>query len=120
MTEQNELPKKSTQPEMSKSEEIDSLLADLWQRHLPTLHERLDILDRTASEAATGALAEPSRAGALSIAHKLSGNLGMFGYHHAGKIASDIELILRTPSPEGLLRLSALIIELRTTLASRL
>ncbi len=65
--------------------EIDSLLADLWQRHLPSLRERLDLLTRTAAQAATGTLDEAARAEAQSVAHKLSGNLGMFGHHKAGR-----------------------------------
>ncbi len=102
------------------NEEIETLLAELWQRHLPTLHERLDILDRAAAAASTGALAEPSREEALSIAHKLSGNLGMFGYQQAGNIASRMEHILKAPTPEDLARLSTLARELRATLAPQL
>ena len=99
------------------AKEIDSLLADLWQRHLPTLRERLDLLDRTAAEAATGTLDETARAEGQSIAHKLSGNLGMFGHHKAGDIASQIEHIFKAPTPETLVRLTALAGELRQSLA---
>ncbi len=64
----------------SAPDQIDNLLADLWQKNLPTLRERLDLLDRIASTAASGTLAEATRLEALTIAHKLSGSLGMFGY----------------------------------------
>ena len=67
---------------------IEALLAELWQRHLPALRERLDLLDRTAAEASSGSLAEASRVEAHSIAHKLAGNLGMFG-HRQGTDADD-------------------------------
>ena len=70
------------------SEDIHALLADLWQRHLPTLHERLNLLTRIGDEASSGTLAEASRLEAHSIAHKLAGNLGMFGYNQATEIAS--------------------------------
>ncbi len=100
--------------------EIDSLLADLWQRHLPTLRERLDLLDRTATEAATDTLDEPTRAEGQSIAHKLSGNLGMFGHNKAGDLASQIEHILKTPTPETLPLLAGLTRTLRETLANHL
>jgi HPt (histidine-containing phosphotransfer) domain-containing protein len=96
---------------------VDNLIADLWQRHLPNLRERLDLLDRTGAEASTGTLAETSRAEALTIAHKLSGNLGMFGYPQGSKIASEMEQILKAPTPEGLHRLGALAAQLRETLA---
>ena len=102
------------------NQEIETLLAELWQRHLPTLHSRLALLERAAKSASTGVLAETPREEALSIAHKLSGNLGMFGYQQAGDIASEIEQIFRAPIPEKLTQLTALIQKLRQTLATRL
>jgi HPt (histidine-containing phosphotransfer) domain-containing protein len=99
---------------------IEALLAELWQRHLPALRERLDLLDRTAAEASSGSLAEASRVEAHSIAHKLAGNLGMFGYQEATDIASAMEQILKAPTPETLATLSSLAHDLRSTLASAL
>jgi HPt (histidine-containing phosphotransfer) domain-containing protein len=114
-------PKKQTNnlPEDSTGE-IDALLADLWQRHLPTLRERLNLLDRTAIEAATGTLNETARAEGQSVAHKLSGNLGMFGHQNAGDIASQIEHILKAPTPETLLQLAGLTRNLHEILAASL
>ncbi len=89
---------------MKKDDEakIDSLLAALWERNLPTLRERLDTLDRAAAAAASGHLTEASRAEALGIAHKLSGSLGMFGHHRGTEIARQIEAILSpTPAPSS-------------------
>ena len=102
------------------NEEIRSLLADLWQRHLPALRERLDLLDRTAKEAASGPLPESTREEAQSIAHKLAGNLGMFGHNQAGDIASQIEQILKAPTPQTLPELSPLAQSLRQQLAPNL
>jgi HPt (histidine-containing phosphotransfer) domain-containing protein len=99
---------------------IEALLADLWQRHLPTLRERLDLLDRTAAEATSGTLAEASRLEALSIAHKLAGNLGMFGHAQATEIAGTMEQILKAPTPETLATLPGLTSDLRRTLAAAL
>jgi HPt (histidine-containing phosphotransfer) domain-containing protein len=99
---------------------IAALLADLWQRHLPALRERLDLLDRIAAEASSGTLAEASRLEAHSMAHKLAGNLGMFGHQHATEIASAMEQILKTPTPETLVTLAGLTSDLRRTLASAL
>jgi HPt (histidine-containing phosphotransfer) domain-containing protein len=96
---------------------VDTLIADLWQRHLPNLRERLDILDRAAAEASSGSLAEAPRAEALSIAHKLAGNLGMFGYPQGSAVASEIEHILKAPTPEQLTSLTTLATRLRQTLA---
>jgi len=106
--------------EDGKDEKIETLLADLWQRHLPTLRERLDLLDRTASEAASGTLTEESRLEAHSVAHKLAGNLGMFGHQQATEIASTMEQILKTPTPENLTDLTNLATQLRQNLTASL
>lgn len=99
---------------------VDNLIAELWQRHLPSLRERLDLLDRTATEASSGALAEAPRAEAQSIAHKLAGNLGMFGYPQGSELASKIEHILKAPTPETLLDLATLTQQLRQSVSTGL
>ncbi len=44
----------------------------------------------------------------------------MYGYQQGTEIASQIERILKSPTPETLLTLSALAIELRSSLAAGL
>jgi HPt (histidine-containing phosphotransfer) domain-containing protein len=68
----------------------------------------------------TGTLSEASRTEALSIAHKLSGSLGMFGHHQGTDTARAMEQILRTPTPETLGRLDALATRLREILQPHL
>jgi HPt (histidine-containing phosphotransfer) domain-containing protein len=97
-------------------DQIDTLLADLWKKNLPTLEVRLALLDRVASNAAAGTLAEATRLEALSVAHKLSGSLGMFGYQQGTQIAGSIEHILKTPTPEDLATLPTLAASLRASL----
>jgi HPt (histidine-containing phosphotransfer) domain-containing protein len=104
----------------SANEDIRILLDDLWQRHLPALHERLDLLDRTAKDAASGNLPEPEREEAQSVAHKLAGNLGMFGHNQAGDIASQMEQILKAPTTQTLPELAPLAQSLRQELAPNL
>lgn len=94
---------------------IDALLASLWERGLPVLRERLHLLERTATAAATGDLSEDLRVEAFEIAHKLSGSLGMFGYDRGTEIARQIEQMLRKP-PQVQDRLMALVSQLRETL----
>lgn len=81
------------------------------------MRERLALLDRTALLAASDRLDEESRAEAQSVAHKLAGNLGMFGYKEAGTVAGTIEEILKAPTPQTLLHLASLARELRGILA---
>jgi HPt (histidine-containing phosphotransfer) domain-containing protein len=103
----------------NRDDKIESILADLWRKNLPVLKDRLDLLDRTAS-AASGDLTEAARMEALSIAHKLSGSLGMFGYTEGTEIARQIEHILKQPTPENLNTLTELTTNLRKTLAAGL
>jgi HPt (histidine-containing phosphotransfer) domain-containing protein len=97
--------------------EIDGLLADLWKRNLPLLQERVTLLESAAAAAAGGTLNAAARAEALGVAHKLSGSLGMFGYHHGTAIAREIELLLSIPGPNKPAdHLSILVADLRRTL----
>jgi HPt (histidine-containing phosphotransfer) domain-containing protein len=98
---------------------IGALLISLWERNLPLLHERLAILDRAASEAASDHLSVALRAEALEIAHKLSGTLGMFGYQHGTEIAREIEVILKSSATDRLHQLTTLTAELRQTLLGK-
>jgi HPt (histidine-containing phosphotransfer) domain-containing protein len=102
------------------NDQIDNVLAQLWQKNLPTIRERLDLLDQVADAAATGILAESTRVEALGIAHKLAGSLGMYGYQQGTEAASKMERILKSPTPETLLTLRALAVDLRKSLAAGL
>jgi hypothetical protein len=97
---------------------INNVLAELWKKNLPTVHERLDLLDKFGMVAASGKLDEPTRIEALNIAHKLAGSLGMYGYQQGTEVASKMERILKSPTPETLLNLRALAADLRRSLAT--
>jgi HPt (histidine-containing phosphotransfer) domain-containing protein len=99
---------------------IDNVLAQLWQKNLPTIRERLDLLDKFGAAAASGKLNEPTRIEALNIAHKLAGSLGMYGYQQGTEVASKMEHILKSPTPETLATLRALAIDLRKSLGAGL
>lgn len=99
--------------------EINALLATLWERNLPTLHERLDTLEGAAAAAAAGGLNETVRETGLDIAHKLAGTLGMFGRYRGTEIAREIEQILTSPTPETLKGLPALAMGLRKVLTEK-
>ncbi len=77
--------------------ETNALIAELWQRHLPTLKERLDTLDRIAASAANVTLSEADREQAVAISHKFAGSLGMYGYQRGTEIAMQLEVLYRTP-----------------------
>ena len=87
---------------MSDTAESSTLkqIAELWQRNQPLILERLAQLDDAAAAASTSQLSEELRAGAESTAHKLSGTLGMFGYHEGTLHARELETELRTEAPD--------------------
>jgi len=99
---------------------IEDALLRLWKRNLPTVRERLDLLDQLGSAAISGSLDEHTRLQALSIAHKLAGSLGMYGYQQGTEIAAKMERILRSPTPETLVTLRSLAADLRNSLAAGL
>jgi HPt (histidine-containing phosphotransfer) domain-containing protein len=99
---------------------IEDVLLQLWQKNLPTIRQRLDLLDQFGSAAVSGSIEEHTRLEALSIAHKLAGSLGMYGYQQGTEVASKMERILKSPTPETLVTLRALAADLRTSLAAGL
>ena len=100
--------------------EINDVLTQLWKKNLPTIRQRLDLLDQFASAAVSGTLEEHTRMEALRIAHNLAGSLGMYGYQQGTEVASKMERILKSPTPETLVTLRSLAADLRKSLAAGL
>jgi HPt (histidine-containing phosphotransfer) domain-containing protein len=113
-------PQVNTQASAPIDAQINDVLAQLWKKNLPTIRERLDLLDRFGSAAASGTLDEPTRIEALNIAHKLAGSLGMYGYQQGTEFASKMERILKSPTPATLSTLARLASDLRKSLAAGL
>ena len=82
------------------------ILATIWQRNLPIVRERLDMLNGIAAQAETGLLSEALRREGAEIAHKLAGSLGMFGYDQGTEVARALEIVLDSEGPmlDGSLR----------------
>jgi HPt (histidine-containing phosphotransfer) domain-containing protein len=91
----------------------EPMLTAIWMRHRPVVEQRLDLLDRVAADAEAGALIDELREEAASIAHKLAGSLGMYGYDEGTLIARQIEVMLLAPAPPDAARLGTLVAELR-------
>ena len=96
--------------------ETAALIAELWQRHLPALRERLAILDRIADSAAAHPLTEEDRAEAIAISHKFAGSLGMYGYSRGSEVAMKMEHLFRSLPLERTDLVTPLVIELRQSL----
>jgi len=97
----------------SQTAETASLIAELWQRHLPTLLDRMDTLDRIAQTAASTGLIDKDREEGLGISHKFAGSLGMYGYSHGSEISMQLEELFRSIPLERTDVLTPLVIELR-------
>ena len=96
------------------------LLAQLWQKNLPTLRERLDLLDRSASTAASGTLAEPPVSKPSTSLTSSPARSACTATSKAPRSPAKMERILKSPTPETLVTLRALAADLRKSLASNL
>jgi HPt (histidine-containing phosphotransfer) domain-containing protein len=80
------------------AEKTRALLGDLWERSLPMVKARIDLLDQAAESIP---LPEALRIEAMNIAHKLAGSLGMFGFAEGTRISRQLELALDVPAPDS-------------------
>ena len=87
----------------------------IWLQNLPILRARLDQLAAAATAAKTQTLSATDRQEAISIAHKLAGSLGMFGFPEGSVLALQLETAFQATEsqPEMLAQLAA---QLRVTL----
>jgi HPt (histidine-containing phosphotransfer) domain-containing protein len=105
-------------PELSAADKTAALIQALWERNLPQLRERLDLLDHAAAQAGAGTLANDTRLEAAAIAHKLAGSLGMFGYKDGTTIARELESLFNEADQANMAdQAAALTRSLRTTLS---
>jgi HPt (histidine-containing phosphotransfer) domain-containing protein len=96
--------------------QTQKLLHTLWNRNLPMMRERVQLLERAAETARSADLTPPLRRDAATTAHKLAGSLGMFGYAQGTEIARQLEVLLDNPAPPNPDTLSTLAADLRRTL----
>ena len=88
----------TTSPEATRK--TAALLESVWQRNLPTLKTRLDVLAFAASQVP---LTPEIRREAAATVHKIAGSVGMFGYEDATDIARRLEVLFdpdQTPTPD--------------------
>jgi HPt (histidine-containing phosphotransfer) domain-containing protein len=97
---------------------MQDLLAQIWQRNLPILLDRLDTLDAAAAFAQSGAIPPEVLALASANAHKLAGSLGMFGYSRGTDLARELEQLLEPTASLDAQRLTQLAEQLRAELTS--
>lgn len=87
-------------------------LKELWERRLPMMKARLELLDEAAN---TAPLPEELRINSRDVAHKLAGALGMFGFAEGTRISRQLEVALDVPAPDAA-QVALLAQQLRDTL----
>jgi len=100
--------------------ELESALAMLWDRHRPNIMDRISLLELKTADVLRDVIDEEGIVEGSDAAHKLAGSLGMYGYQQGTEIASKMERILKSPTPETLVTLRALAVDLRKSLATGL
>lgn len=72
--------------------EMSSELGELWSRHRDSVYGDLDEISRSVR--ASGRGSTTNRLHAVAVAHRLSGALGIYGFHDEAVKARDIERLL--------------------------
>ncbi len=93
-------------------------LATIWDRHYPSMLERIGLIERAVAALIVGELDDGLRADAQRVAHTLSGSVGTFGFARASETMGELELALTDPVPAQVPALSALIATVRDELES--
>jgi HPt (histidine-containing phosphotransfer) domain-containing protein len=104
------------QPGMSEA------LDRLWKQYLPTMEERVAILQKAARSLAGRELSDDERAEANSAAHKLAGVLGTFGLTKGTVLAREAEIRYSGDNgtdPENAEQLVKIAEQLRAMIAGR-
>jgi len=98
---------------LNTDEHFSAQIARVWEASRGTMNARLDDVDAAGAALLAGSLGTAERAAAMAAAHKLAGSLGTFGLPEGSELASELELMLRSPGIPAVMRLSELAERLR-------
>ena len=76
------------------SAKLNQKLQELWQKYLPEMVARLEVIHSAIEALSRGNLTDALRNEAAQAAHKLAGSLGTFGVHQGTIAAQEIERLL--------------------------
>jgi|SRR5579872_35025 len=79
---------------MNSGEILKRQVDELWQKHLPLMWSRVEVLERAVEALNRGAISDDLKLQAAGEAHKLAGSLGSFGLERASDSAHQIETLL--------------------------
>jgi HPt (histidine-containing phosphotransfer) domain-containing protein len=79
---------------MTPPSELNQKLQELWQRYLPQMLARWELIHSAIEALSRGNLSDGLRNEAAQAAHKLAGSLGTFGLQQGTQAAQEIERLL--------------------------
>ena len=91
-------------------------LDSVWQNNLPIILDRLASLDAFAQVIAHGEATPQQHSDAVTIAHKFTGSLGMFGYPTGSQLARALEHLLESSGDPDPRRVRDIVRSIRSTL----
>ena len=77
----------------SEQDALHQALDGLWARFLPTIEERVGLLESAAAACAANRLSSQEQQAAFAAAHKLAGVLGTFGLAEGTALARELEML---------------------------
>ena len=86
---------------MTSSETLKQRVEELWQKHLPLMWLRMDVLKQAIEALHGGPIPDDLKMLAIAEAHKLAGSLGTFGLESVSGSALRIEQLLREETITG-------------------
>ncbi len=97
------------------SKNLSEFIEQLWQKHKPSVLERLAKLERTIAGLLENKISTEELQDAIRQAHRLAGSLGSYGLPKGSEIARTLEMILESGrfDSSSLLGLSSQVVELR-------
>jgi HPt (histidine-containing phosphotransfer) domain-containing protein len=107
---------------MTTPNELNEKVQVLWQKYLPQMLARWEVIHSAIDALNRGNLTDALRNEAAQEAHKLAGSLGTFGLQVGSELATEIEHLFSTPgtvSGPDLPKLKILVSKLQTEIESR-
>ena len=87
---------------VSSSDKLTKEINELWLKHLPLIHSRIDTIRIAIKDLKNQQLSEDLRAKAMRDAHGLAGSLGTFGLQGASEAAAKIDRALQSSNCDAM------------------
>jgi HPt (histidine-containing phosphotransfer) domain-containing protein len=107
---------------MTTPNELNQKVQVLWQKYLPEMLARWEVIHSAIEALSHGKLTDVLRNEAAQAAHKLAGSLGTFGLQVGSEIGTEIEHLFSTSTTVGgpdLSKLKILVSKLRSEIESK-